>query len=337
MLAAIPYETFPKLPLGFNTFGLMVALGVLIGAKIGADYAERFGVDRDQTYRTGTFMVLAGIVGSRLTWVVTHFDDIDNPVDVIAIWEGGIQFAGGFIAGLAVGLPMFLSWDKVQRWHVLNGYAMGLTIGVAIGRIGCYAVGEHFGRQTNFFLGTRYDGAPATLFDDVREPTLGSDGPSVVGLTFHNTSLYELIHLVVLFALMAFVVWRARKAGTEVLPATIAGMFFVWYAVLRFGTDTLRVNDDRVLSMTGAQWMSLVMLPYGLYLLMKVRPALAKLQEAEDEEESAPAAGLLADSDEEDDEDAAVPDQLEAPEDEAETPDESVSADEAKADTKTKG
>ena len=116
VLAAIPYTTFPTIelgPLNLRTFGLMVALGVLLGAWIAAAYAERFGVSRDDTYRVGTWMVLAGIIGSRLTWAATHTDQIDSPIDVIAIWEGGIQFSGGFICALIVGLPFFRRWDKL--------------------------------------------------------------------------------------------------------------------------------------------------------------------------------------------------------------------------------
>ena len=97
MIAAIPYTTFPEIELGpltLRVFGLMVAAGVLLGARLGGSYGERFGVLREDSYRTGTFMVLAGIIGSRLTWVATHTDAIENPVDVIAIWEGGIQFSG---------------------------------------------------------------------------------------------------------------------------------------------------------------------------------------------------------------------------------------------------
>ena len=170
VLAAIPYTTFPTIelgPLNLRTFGLMVALGVLLGAWLAASYAERYGISRDETYRVATWMVLAGIIGSRLTWAATHTDQIDSPIDVIAIWEGGIQFSGGFIAALIVGLPFFRRWTKLQRWHVLDGYALGLTLGLAFGRIGCYSVGEHFGRTTDFFLATRYDGG------EVREPTLG--------------------------------------------------------------------------------------------------------------------------------------------------------------------
>jgi phosphatidylglycerol---prolipoprotein diacylglyceryl transferase len=310
VLAAIPYTTFPDLPFGLRTFGLMVALGVLIGARLGSDYGERFGVNREDTYRTGTLMVLAGILGSRLTWVATHTDEIDNLVDVIAIWEGGIQFSGGFIAALIVGWPMFRRWGKVQRWHVLNGYAYGLVAGVAIGRIGCYAVGEHFGRQTDFFLGTRYEGG------DVREEVLG-DIPLAEGMVFHNTSLYEFLTLTLLFLVMTGMIWRARRAGRELLPATLVALFMVYVGIERFLLDTLRVNDERVWSMTGAQWMSLVMVPYGLWLYFITRPKLARLVGPDGRElETEDAASLLAATGGDDEEESSeAPDELAPPED----------------------
>ena len=88
---------------------------------------------------------------------------------------------------------MFRKWSRAQRWNVLNGYAWGLTIGMAFGRVGCYAAGEHFGRTTNFFLGTRHEGGA------VRKPELGGDVPLTEGTVFHNTSLYEMITLALLF------------------------------------------------------------------------------------------------------------------------------------------
>ena len=273
MLAVIPYETFPTIELGpltLRTFGLFVALGVLVGAWLAARYVERFGIDRDETYRVATWMVLAGIIGSRLTWAATHTDAIDNPIDVIAIWEGGIQFSGGFIAALIVGLPFFRRWSRLQRWRVLDGYAFGLAIGLALGRVGCYSVGEHFGRTTDFFLATRFDGG------EVREPTLG-DVPLVVGTTFHNTALYELMYLVVLFAGLGFTIWRAGRRKRELAPGTLVGAFILFYGIARLGSDALRVNDERVASLTGAQWMCVVMIPAGAWILWKVRPSLAKL------------------------------------------------------------
>jgi phosphatidylglycerol---prolipoprotein diacylglyceryl transferase len=277
VLAVIPYTTFPSIelgPLSLRTFGVMVALGVLLGAWIAASYAERFGISRDETYRVATWMVLAGIIGSRLTWAATHTDQIENPIDVIAIWEGGIQFSGGFVFALLVGLPFFRRWTRLQRWRVLDGYALGLTLGLAIGRIGCYAVGEHFGRVSDFFLATRYDGG------EVREPTLG-DTPLVVGTTFHNTALYEFLYLMVLFVALGALVLAARRRGREVPAGTIVGVFTVYYGVARWLSDSLRVNDEQVAGMTGAQWMCLLLIPAGIWILWKVRPQLAALAAAE--------------------------------------------------------
>lgn len=316
MIAAIPYTTFPEIELGpltLRVFGLMVAAGVLIGARLGGGYGERFGVLREDSYRTGTLMVLAGIIGSRLTWVATHTDAIDKPIDVIAIWEGGIQFSGGFVAALIVGYPMFRKWTRVQRWNVLNGYAWGLTIGMALGRVGCYAVGEHFGRQSDFFLASRYDGG------SVREPELG-DTLLTQGMTFHNTALYELITLSLLFLVMTGMIVRARRKDTYPKPATLVALFMVWAGGARFLLDTLRVNDERALGMTGAQWMSLVMVPYGIYLWVKVRPVVSKLVGADGLPLEAPATdegSLLAATEDADtdSDDTPVPDEVAPPED----------------------
>ena len=267
MFAGIPYHTFPDFeigPLTVRTFGALVGLGVLIGAWVAARDVERWGVPREETYQLATRMVVAGIIGSRVTWVLSHLDEIDSPIDVIAIWEGGIQFSGGFIAAIVIGFPTFRRWSPWLRWRSLDGYALGLTIGLAIGRIGCYSVGEHFGRTTDFFLGTTYEGG------GTQESFIG-DEPLVEGMTFHNTALYEFGHLLALFALMVALRARARARDRELPPGTIMGLFVLWYGVGRFATDLLRVNDETVLGLTGAQWMSVVLVPVGLWVLLRVR------------------------------------------------------------------
>lgn len=266
MLAAIPYTTFPEIDLGvftLRTFGLMVALGVVVGAVVASRWGERWGVPADDTVSLATRMVLAGVIGSRLTWVVTHLDQIDDAIDVIAVWEGGLQFSGGFIAAVIVGMPAFRRWSRLTRWRMLDGMAWGLTIGLAIGRIGCYAVGEHLGGSTDFFLGTRYDGGATR------------EGPPPIGQVIHNTSLYELLHLLVLFVVLWWVLLKRRaRAGTAI------GIFLLWYGIGRFSTDFLREYDDTVLGLTGAQWMCLALLPIGVWVLARVRPSLASEEPA---------------------------------------------------------
>lgn len=266
-LAAIPYTTFPTIELGpitLRTFGIMVALGVVAGITVAARLGEEVGRPADDTISLGVKLVVAGVVGARLTWVLTHLDQIDSPLDVVAVWEGGLQFSGGFIGAVLVGLPVFLRWDRLTRWRMLDRCMLGLALGLAIGRIGCYAVGEHLGGLTSFPLATRYEGGPT------REGN-GTEGRLLeVGDVIHNTSLYEMLHV---FALSAVLWWLIRRRAT---PGTALGVFLVWIGAGRFATDFLRIYDDTVLGLTGAQLMCLVLVPVGLWALLRVRPRLAE-------------------------------------------------------------
>jgi phosphatidylglycerol:prolipoprotein diacylglycerol transferase len=264
MLAVIPYTTFPTIDLGpfeLRTFGLMVGIGVLLGAWVAAGYIERFGLPREETYRIATRLVIAGVIGARLTWDVTHWDQIDTPLDLIAVWEGGLQFSGGFLAAVVVAFPTFRRWGRELRWRALDGYAYGLTIGLAIGRIGCYSVGEHFGSASTWFLATRYDGG------STREPVS-------VGDTFHNTALYELLFLLALFAFVTVLTRRRSDTDAGTGAATVMGVFCLYYGIARGLSDFLRVNDDTVAGLTGAQWMCVALVPIGLWILLRVRPSL---------------------------------------------------------------
>ena len=269
MLTAIPYTTFPEIeigPLSLRTFGLVVAVGVLLGAWLAARYGEEFNVPRDTTYSLAMRMVLAGVIGSRITWVLSHPEEIESPIDVIAIWEGGLQFSGGFVFAVIAGYPVYRHWNRLTRWHSLDGYAYGLSIGLGIGRIGCYAVGEHFGSLTSFPLGVRYDGG------SVREPLLGTV-PLAEGMVFHQTALYELMYMVVLFVLLSIVLYvRKPRPGPGVAMAIFTG----FYGVARFTSDLLRVNDETVLGLTGAQYLCLALLPTSAWIWVRVRPRLAE-------------------------------------------------------------
>ncbi len=269
MLAAIPYTTFPTIALGpleLRTFGLMVGVGVLLGGYVAGRYAEaRAGVPREDTYKIATRMVIAGVVGARLTWVVTHLDEIDSALDVIAVWEGGLQFSGGFVGAIIFGNPFLRRLPRIARWRSLDGYAWGLAVGLGIGRIGCYSVGEHFGGETSFFLASRYDGG------SVRESTL--DGvPLLEGTTFHNTSLYEFLYMVVLFGILALL--AHRRAPT----CTMIAVFCAYYAVARFASDSLRVNDERVFGLTGAQYLCILLAVAAAWIWLHKRPQLARLE-----------------------------------------------------------
>jgi phosphatidylglycerol:prolipoprotein diacylglycerol transferase len=269
LVAAIPYTTFPTIdlgPLSLRTFGIAVAVGVLVGAWLAARHGEGYGIPRDVTYSLAMRMVIAGVIGARITWVLTHLSELDSPFDAIAIWQGGLQFSGGFVLAIIVGYPVYRHWNRLTRWHSLDGYAYGLAIGLGIGRIGCYAVGEHFGSLTGFPLAVRYDGG------SVREPTLGTTTLEP-GMVFHQTALYELLYMVVLFLLLTYVLY-GRKARPG--PGVAVAIFCGYYGVARFASDALRVNDERILGLTGAQYLCLILIPASVWIWFRVRPQLAE-------------------------------------------------------------
>jgi phosphatidylglycerol:prolipoprotein diacylglycerol transferase len=258
LLATIPYKTFPKIALGpleLRTFGVMVGIGVLLGAWVAARYIEQHtGVIRDETYRLATRLVVGGVIGARITWDLSHTNQIDSPLDLIAVWKGGLQFSGGFIAAVLIGFPTFRRWSRSIRWSNLDGYAYGLTLGLAFGRVGCTSVGEHFGWQSDFFLAVDYRGGATP-----REP-------AVIGQTFHNTAIYELVYLLVLFALLSLLI-RRRPA-----PGTVMGVFCLFYGTARFLSDFLRVNDKHVWpGLTGAQYLMLAVIVAGIWITARVR------------------------------------------------------------------
>lgn len=257
LLAAIPYRTLPDFALGpitIRTFGLLVALGIVLGTVIGSRYVANRGVDAEQYTSLATRAVIGGLIGARLAWVVTHLDEIGSPIDVIAVWEGGMQFSGGLLLGALVGwLSARGRFSRTQRWHIMDGSAIGLTAGLAVGRLGCIAVGEHFGSQTDFFLGMTYLGG-------------GTVEPVAIDQTIHNTAFYEFLHLAVLGLVMAVMVRRAADRGKPWPLGMYGALFLTWYGTWRFITDIVRVNDARLAGLTGAQWASIGVVLLGLWL-----------------------------------------------------------------------
>ncbi|HKJ57184.1 MAG TPA: prolipoprotein diacylglyceryl transferase [Nitriliruptoraceae bacterium] len=259
VLAAIPYRTLPDFPLGpitIRTFGLMVALGIVIGAVIGSRYVANRGMDPEQYTALATRAVIIGLIGARLTWVLSHLDSIESPLDVIAVWEGGMQFSGGLLFGALAGWWFARGrFSRTQRWHIMDGTAVGLTVGLAVGRLGCMAVGEHFGGPTDFFLGMTYLGG-------------GTVEAVAVNETIHNTAFYEFLQLAVLGVIYAILLRIASDRQRPWPLGMLGTIFLIWYGTFRFITDTVRVNDERLAGLTGAQWACIGVVALGLWLLV---------------------------------------------------------------------
>jgi phosphatidylglycerol:prolipoprotein diacylglycerol transferase len=253
----IPYRTFPGFDLGpltIRTFGIMVALGLLVGSVIFVRHGARAGIEPSRLERLALWTLVLGIVGARLLFVLTDAGSFaERPWAVVALWEGGLEFSGGFLVAVAYLLWWLRRNPDVPGLLVSDGMVLGLSVGLAIGRIGCYAVGEHLGGTTGFFLAVHYLGG------ETRE------GPIPIGAHIHNTALYE---IVLLLPLIGLLFWLRRR---EVPRGWLTATFLLWYGVQRFLTDFLRAYDRRALGLTGAQYVCIGLIVVGLLFAARLR------------------------------------------------------------------
>lgn len=299
----IPYDTYPQFLGRFNTFGLMVGLGIVTGAWVAKRHLDANGENGDQIYSFAWWAAIFGIVGARVVWVLSHPDTyLDDPLSVFALWEGGLSFFGGFLAAAPVAYVWLRRRPDLSRRVFLDGTSLGLVLGLGIGRIGCTSVGEHLGGPTDFFLavefrGFAWNGTEATL----------NGTPINTGMSFHNTAVYEFFLLMGLFVALLFLRRRGVRAGF------LGGVAGVAYAILRFGLDFLRVNDNTALGLTGAQFGCIVLLGLSIWWLRHVsetddpRSEVSPATEDDMVEEHDADAGESGESDEDDSTDEPRP------------------------------
>ena len=244
-------------PATLHTFGLLVALGLIVGSWIFLSHGRRNGLDVDALARLAWWIVLGGIVGARLAFVASHLSQFTNrPWAVFALWEGGLEFSGAFLLAVAIVLWWLRQHRDVGGLVLTDGVVLGLAVGLAIGRIGCYSVGEHLGPETPFFLAVHYLGGATR------------EGPIPIDAHIHNTALYEILLLLPLIVLL----FQMRRRGVR--PGWLTTAFLLWYGIQRLATDFLRAYDRRVLGLTGAQYLCIALVIAGLVMVARIRRAM---------------------------------------------------------------
>jgi phosphatidylglycerol---prolipoprotein diacylglyceryl transferase len=230
-----------------TTFGVMVAIGALVGLWIFQRQLVRSrlpenGVD------AAIAGILGGLAGAKLLWALEHSGQ-GEPIGDLLLSRGGLSWFGGLIGGVAVGSWML----RRRRVPWLAGIAAAtpaLAVGHAIGRIGCFLVGDDYGRPTDLPWGVAFpEGLPPT------------DVP------VHPTQLYEAALLVPIA--WALTRWRRKGVGDRV----VIGRYFLLAGALRFAIEFVRVNPTVLGPMTFAQIISGGVIIVGLILLVRARAA----------------------------------------------------------------
>ncbi len=259
--ALIPYVKIPHLSLPFGLkiepFGVVVAIGVVIGIRILDKYAAWHRASDEHTRGLSWWLLAFGFIGAHLFDVLAYQWDklMEEPILLVKLWAG-ISSYGGFIGG-ALGYVLYVWWKRLKfpLWADIS--IVGLLPAFTIGRIACTIVHDHPGSPTTFALGFDY---PLSFTDNLGFAT---------AMRLHNLAFYELLYLLPVNAVILGLAFRKSKR----LPAGfLAALTGVLYAPVRFFLDYLRLDstDPRYATLTFAQWSSIVALVVAVYVAIKV-------------------------------------------------------------------
>ena len=253
-------------------YGIIIAVGFLLGVAFGLWKAPKFGLDPDAIIDAIYIVVPSAIIGARLYYVIFNpavcfeADGSFSLLRAIAFWDGGLAIYGGVIATV-VSAYLFCLVRNVDFWSGMDITSYGLLIGQLVGRWGNFVNVEAYGGLTEL----PWRMCSASIANELwRDGLLESeaayqsviDGTVGVHPTFLYESLWNLLGLVVLLLLMK----RGRKFNGQMFLS-----YVIWYGIGRAAIEGLR-TDSLYFFGTGirsSQMLGLVsaVVAIGLYIL----------------------------------------------------------------------
>jgi phosphatidylglycerol:prolipoprotein diacylglycerol transferase len=247
--------------LSIYSFGFMLALSFLLGIYLSSVRAKRFGVDPQIVLDLSVYVIIAGVVGSRLLYVAFHLDEYKDLADIFALWQGGATLYGGFALAIAVG---YAFCKKRNTGFLLMGDILSpaLALGIGLTRIGCFLSGCCYGRETALPWGVSFP--PDSPAGEFARELAGRAGAESVRL--HPSQLYDSFLALLTFALLMLSQKRLKKRGSTF------GMMLLAYGVSRFLVDFFRFYETNMRLVDGFnlnQVVSLVLVVAGAYLVFR--------------------------------------------------------------------
>lgn len=253
-----PFQ-FSVWKLQFTAFGIAVVMGFVIAQMIAQQEMLRRGHDPEPIGDMILGAVIGGLLGAKLYFVI-----------VLGNWDAlasraGFVFWGGLMGG-AVGVLLISKLKKVPLWRTLEVGAPSLAAAYAVGRTGCWGVGDDYGRPWDGPLAVQFpEGAPPSTAGIMQrefgvEFPPGTDPNTVVAV--HPTQLYEVAMATVMF----FVIWRLRRHRHA--EGWLFGVYCALAGIERFVVEFFRAKDDTLgFGLTIAQMIALAAIVLGVALL----------------------------------------------------------------------
>ena len=248
-----------------TTFGLMMFLAFIVGGWVLTRQFRRYGLSDDAASSIVMAAALGGIAGAKIYYAIL-FHDWHLLLD-----RAGLVWYGGLIGGL-LGCSGYILAKKLDYFTVTDAASPGLAIGYALGRIGCFLVGDDYGRPTDSWVGIAFPkGSPPTTADSLRQFGVHVDAsiPPDQVLRVHPTQLYESLAAFTMFAILMVAARRPHPRGR------VFSLFLVLMGIERFLVEIVRAKDDRFLGLfTIAQLISVIIFVIGIALMMRSKSML---------------------------------------------------------------
>lgn len=248
-----------------TTYGLWLAVGMLLALFVASRLAERDGLPRERIYDLGLWTLIGGLLGSK---VLMFF--VEDNVQVLSLdflRSGGVYY-GGLIGGF-LAVVLLVRFYKLPFWKTADAFAPGVALGQAFGRQGCFAAGCCWGKPTDLFFGVHFTEAG---HEYTGVPIYGPDASS---LYLYPTQLIESFTMLAVFG---FLYWlhRRKKFDGQILIA-----YGIIYSIFRFSIEFIR-DDPRgdlfgLTTLTGLSTSQLVSLLVAVasivFMIMRLRSA----------------------------------------------------------------
>ncbi|MBF0538689.1 MAG: prolipoprotein diacylglyceryl transferase [Nitrospirae bacterium] len=243
-------------PIQVRWYGLMYLLGFVSSYALVLHQINkrRLDIQREDVENLYLYLIIGLIAGARLGYIVFYNLPyyVENPLELIAVWHGGMSFHGGLMGALTGGV-VYCRRRRLDFWLMADLMIVTAPIGLGLGRIGNFINAELYGRPTTMPWGMVF-------------PFAGS-------MPRHPSQLYEfLLEGVVLFVILWFAKDRVRTRGMLLF------VFVMLYGLFRFIVEFFREPDQQLGTVLGpltmGQLLSLSMLAFGAvasYILRKKR------------------------------------------------------------------
>ncbi len=235
-----------------SAYGVLVAIGMIVAFYIAVYLSKKEGINERHVENIFLFSVIGGLIGARIAYIIEHPNQFKSFIDYIAIWKGGIDWFGGFIGGLLVGI-FFLYRYRIGIWKALDIASVSIVIGHGIGRLGCTAAGCCYGKPVPEHSFWEYF---AIEFPE------GSAAPP--GMKLYPTQPLEAIGNFLIF-LFLFLLYRKKQFDGQIFS-----LYLILYGAERFFLEFLRNVTPPIegIGLTWNQIVSVLMVMAGIIILV---------------------------------------------------------------------